>query len=41
VLVIGHRATHLAFDHLLSGVALEELIAADFSGRTDWEYRMP
>jgi broad specificity phosphatase PhoE len=41
VLVIGHRATHLAFDHLLNGVPLEELIAADFGGRVDWAYQMP
>jgi 2,3-bisphosphoglycerate-dependent phosphoglycerate mutase len=41
ILVIGHRATHLAFDHLLNGVALEELIAADFGGRVDWAYQLP
>jgi 2,3-bisphosphoglycerate-dependent phosphoglycerate mutase len=41
VLVIRHRATHLAFDHLLNGVVLEALIAADFGGRVDWAYQLP
>jgi 2,3-bisphosphoglycerate-dependent phosphoglycerate mutase len=41
VLVIGHRATHYAFDHLLAGVPLEELIAIDFVWREGWEYRLP
>jgi 2,3-bisphosphoglycerate-dependent phosphoglycerate mutase len=41
ILVIGHRATHLAFDHLLNGVALEELILAEFTWRTGWEYQLP
>jgi 2,3-bisphosphoglycerate-dependent phosphoglycerate mutase len=41
VLVIGHVATRWAFDHLLNGVALEELIGADFGWREGWEYRIP
>ena len=41
VLVIGHTATRWAFDHLLNGIALEDLIAADFAWREGWEYRMP
>ena len=41
VLVIGHVATRWAFDHLLDGVALEDLIAADFGWREGWEYRLP
>jgi 2,3-bisphosphoglycerate-dependent phosphoglycerate mutase len=41
VLVIGHNATRWAFDHLLDGVALEDLLAADFGWREGWEYRMP
>jgi 2,3-bisphosphoglycerate-dependent phosphoglycerate mutase len=40
VLVIGHVATHWAFDHLLNGIALEELVAADFGWREGWEYRV-
>jgi alpha-ribazole phosphatase/probable phosphoglycerate mutase len=41
VLVIGHVATRWAFDHVLNGVALEELLVADFAWRTGWEYHMP
>jgi 2,3-bisphosphoglycerate-dependent phosphoglycerate mutase len=41
VLVIGHVATRWAFDHLLNGIALEDLIAADFAWREGWEYRLP
>ncbi len=40
VLVIGHVATRWAFDHLLSGVALEDLISADFDWRKGWEYHL-
>ena len=40
VLVLGHVATRWAFDHLLNGVALETLLAADFDWREGWEYRM-
>jgi hypothetical protein len=29
-----------AFDHALNGVALEELIDADFGWRDGWEYRI-
>jgi broad specificity phosphatase PhoE len=39
VLVIGHVATRWAFEHLLGGVALEDLIAADFGWRAGWEYQ--
>jgi broad specificity phosphatase PhoE len=41
VLVIGHVATRWGFEHLLNGVALEDLIAADFSWREGWEYSIP
>lgn len=39
VLVIGHRATHWAFEHYLKGVALEDLARTTFFWRTGWEYR--
>jgi alpha-ribazole phosphatase/probable phosphoglycerate mutase len=39
-LVIGHVATRWAFDHLLDGMALEELLAADFGWREGWEYQI-
>lgn len=41
MLVIGHVATRWGFDHLLDGVALEDLIAANFGWREGWEYRVP
>ncbi|MCA2213312.1 histidine phosphatase family protein [Jidongwangia harbinensis] len=40
VLVIGHVATRWALDHLVDGVPLEELTAADFAWREGWEYRL-
>jgi alpha-ribazole phosphatase/probable phosphoglycerate mutase len=41
VLIIGHVATRWAFDHLLNGVPLEHLIAAEFHWREGWEYQLP
>ena len=42
VLVIGHVATRWALDHVLDGVRLEELVAADFAWRPEgWTYRLP
>lgn len=41
VLVIGHVATRWAFDHLIGGTPLEELVEADFGWREGWEYRLP
>lgn len=39
VLVVGHVATRWAFDHLIDGVPLDELAAADFAWKEGWEYR--
>jgi 2,3-bisphosphoglycerate-dependent phosphoglycerate mutase len=39
VLLVGHVATRWALDHLLDGVPLEDLIAAEFVWREGWEYR--
>jgi alpha-ribazole phosphatase/probable phosphoglycerate mutase len=41
VLIVGHVATRWALDHLIDGVPLEELVAADFGWREGWEYRLP
>ena len=41
VLVIGHVATRWALDHVLGGVPLEALAAADFAWQPGWEYRLP
>jgi len=38
VLVVGHVATRLAFETLLSGADLAELIDAPFVWREGWEY---
>ena len=40
VLVIGHTATRWAFDHFLNGVALEDLVDAEFAWQEGWEYRL-
>ena len=40
VLVIGHVATRWAFEHLLNGVPLEHLAAAEFAWREGWEFRL-
>jgi hypothetical protein len=40
VLVIGHVATRWALDHHLDGVALETLVADDFSWQDGWEYEI-
>ena len=41
VLVIGHVATRWALDHVLGGVPLEDLAAADFAWQPGWEYLPP
>jgi broad specificity phosphatase PhoE len=38
ILVIGHVATRWAFDHYLTGMPLEALVAAEFEWREGWEY---
>jgi len=38
VVVIGHRATLLAFEHQLRGVSLEEAAAAPFEWQPGWRY---
>lgn len=40
ILVIGHRATWYAFEHLLCGRRLEEVIAAAWSWQPGWVYRL-
>lgn len=41
VLLIGHAATRWALDHLLTGVPLEQLVAAPFAWREGWSYSLP
>jgi 2,3-bisphosphoglycerate-dependent phosphoglycerate mutase len=40
VLVIGHIATRWAFEHYLNGLALEDLVEAEFNWQPGWEYRL-
>jgi 2,3-bisphosphoglycerate-dependent phosphoglycerate mutase len=40
ILVIGHVATKWAFDCLIDGAALEDLVSAAFGWREGWEYRI-
>lgn len=40
VLMIGHVATRWALEHYLKGVALEDLIDADFNWREGWEFEL-
>ena len=41
VLLIGHVATQHALEHVINGLALEDLVAADFDWREEgWEYRL-
>jgi 2,3-bisphosphoglycerate-dependent phosphoglycerate mutase len=40
VLVIGHVATRWGLDHYLAGVALEDLVDADFNWQEGWDYTL-
>ena len=40
VAVIGHVATRWGLDHVIGGVALEDLISAEFRWQPGWEYRL-
>jgi broad specificity phosphatase PhoE len=41
VLLIAHSANKWALDHLLQGVALEDLVDAPFDWRPGWRYELP
>lgn len=41
VLLIAHSANRWALDHLLNGVALEELVDAPFAWKEGWSYVLP
>ena len=41
VLVIGHRATHYALDHLLGGVPLSQAVSVNFEWQPGWTYVVP
>jgi broad specificity phosphatase PhoE len=41
VLVIGHRATHYALEHLLLGTPLTETVRTPFGWQPGWVYEVP
>lgn len=41
VLVIGHRATHYALEHLLNGRPLGDAVGASFAWQPGWRYVIP
>lgn len=41
VLVIAHSASRWALDHMLHGVASEDLVDAPFAWQAGWEYELP
>jgi broad specificity phosphatase PhoE len=41
LLVIGHRATHFAFDHLILGIPLAQAVGGDFVWQPGWTYDIP
>jgi broad specificity phosphatase PhoE len=40
VLIIGHRATLHALDHLLNGIPLADAVARPFSWQPGWRYEL-
>jgi len=41
VMLIGHRATYRALEHVLNGLTVHELVAADFAWQAEgWEYQL-
>ena len=40
IVVIGHSATRWSLDHLINGIALEDLVTAPFNWQPGWEYRV-
>ena len=41
LLVIGHRATHFALDHLILGIPLAQAVCGDFVWQPGWTYDIP
>jgi broad specificity phosphatase PhoE len=40
IMIIGHRATHRALDHVINNITVEELVVEDYVWREGWEYRL-
>jgi broad specificity phosphatase PhoE len=41
IVIIAHSANRWALDHLLEGVALEDLVDAPFAWQAGWRYTLP
>jgi broad specificity phosphatase PhoE len=41
VLIIGHRATHYALEHLLNRVTLHEAVTSPWTWQPGWTYHLP
>jgi broad specificity phosphatase PhoE len=41
VLIIGHRATYYALEHLLNGVTLHEAVTSPWTWQPGWTYHLP
>ena len=41
VLIVGHRATFYALEHLVRGVPLRTTIEAAWAWQPGWEYELP
>jgi broad specificity phosphatase PhoE len=41
LLVIGHRATHVALDHLILGIPLAQAVGGHFVWQPGWTYDIP
>lgn len=40
ILIIGHRATQYALEHLINGISLEEAVSAPFTWQPGWTYAL-
>jgi 2,3-bisphosphoglycerate-dependent phosphoglycerate mutase len=40
-MLVGHLATYRTLEHVINGLTVQELVAADFEWRAEgWEYRL-
>lgn len=40
IMIVGHRATHFALDHLVDGKSLEDCINANWQWQPGWQYEL-
>jgi broad specificity phosphatase PhoE len=41
IVIVAHSANRWALDHLLNGIAFEDLVAAPFAWQPGWRYTLP